>query len=149
MYQDFTTKISYIIKDLPSICPNTEPLWSEFFHMPNEKCEALRAPLRRDRHSAGLLGNDLLLILCPFLPAGPGPDRGRGRQGPRPEGGKRHTPVTPWKENTETTEGPKSSLAMATQVKTPEAYWVGNTRMAAIRKTEETPPNGTASLSNP
>ena len=67
------------------------------------------------------------------LPAPPSVGTGAGRQGPRPEGGKRHTPVTPWKENTETTEGPKSSLAMATQVKTPEAYWVGYKRGVEIR----------------
>ena len=104
MYQNFTTKIIYNIKGLPSISPNTEPLWSEFFHMPNEKCEALRAPLRRDRHSAGLLGNDLLLILCPCLPAPVPTEDGAGRD-PAQRGDKRHAPVTPWKENTETTEG--------------------------------------------
>jgi hypothetical protein len=38
LYQDFTTKMSRNIKDLPSICLNAEPRWSEFFHMPNEKC---------------------------------------------------------------------------------------------------------------
>ena len=132
MYQDFTSKIIYNIKGLPSISPNTEPLWSEFFHMPNEKCEALRAPLRRDRHSAGLLGNDLLLILCPCLPAPVPTEDGAGRD-PAQRGDKRHAPVTPWKENTETTEGPKSSFAMATQVKTPEAYWVGYKRGVEIR----------------
>jgi uncharacterized protein Yka (UPF0111/DUF47 family) len=35
--------------------------------------------LKLPTHSAGLPGNDLLFILCPFLPA--------GRQGPHPQGG--------------------------------------------------------------
>ena len=106
MYQDFTTKMSRNIKDLPPICPNTEPLWSEFFHMPNEKCHSLKrehGTIERSGFSSG--HNDALTI--------------------------------------------EEGDASATHDRFGEAHYVGNKRTAEIRKTEETPPNGTVSLSNP